>query len=81
MLFNIDVMHCLQLLSPDLSGNPQQRYWIGLLRSWGTLQWVSGYPAVPNVYWKTGAEESDGNCVYLDVGKQSNLWPLHFCEN
>ncbi|KAM7539294.1 hypothetical protein Aperf_G00000053818 [Anoplocephala perfoliata] len=64
-----------------LGKNPSQRYWIGLYRSQGTLQWVSGYPAVPNVYWKTGALELDGLCVYLDVGLDSRQnWGVANCE-
>ncbi|KAM7538695.1 hypothetical protein Aperf_G00000053844 [Anoplocephala perfoliata] len=69
------------MFSMYLGRNPPQRYWIGLYRSQGTLQWVSGYPAVPNVYWKTGAMETDGLCVYLDIGLESMLnWGLANCE-
>ncbi|KAL5968384.1 C-type mannose receptor 2 [Taenia solium] len=70
-----------QLSPPDLERDTLQRYWIGLLRSRGTLHWVSGYPAVPNVYWKTGFEDSNGVCVYMDVGSGSMLsWGTASCE-
>ncbi|VDN97009.1 unnamed protein product [Rodentolepis nana] len=69
------------LLAPDLAKNIPTRYWIGLVRSSESLRWVSGYPAVPNVYWKTGVEKSTGTCAYLDVGINSMLnWGLGTCN-
>ncbi|VDL62087.1 unnamed protein product [Hymenolepis diminuta] len=65
--------------TPDLSGSTPTRYWIGLLRTPESLRWVSGYPAVPKVYWTTGAEKS-GVCAYLDIGIDSMLnWGLGAC--
>ncbi|KAH9281711.1 Secretory phospholipase A2 receptor [Echinococcus granulosus] len=70
-----------QLASLELGRNTIQRYWIGLLRSRGTLHWVSGYPAVPNVYWKRGAEDSKEICVYVDVDLGNMLsWGTANCE-
>nr|CDS32167.1 excretory/secretory C-type lectin TES-32 [Hymenolepis microstoma] len=69
------------LLAPDLVKNIPTRYWIGLVRTSESLDWVSGYPAVPNAYWKTGAEESTGTCAYLDIGIDSMLnWGLGTCD-
>uniref|UniRef100_A0A5K3FAA0 C-type lectin domain-containing protein n=2 Tax=Mesocestoides corti TaxID=53468 RepID=A0A5K3FAA0_MESCO len=57
------------------------RYWIGLHGLHGVPQWMSGFPAVPNVYWKTGVESSVKTCIYVDSSINSLLsWGTESCS-
>ncbi len=49
------------------------RYWIGLYGHHGALSWMSGYPAVPNVYWSTAAEAALKMCTYVDTSELKKL--------
>ncbi|KAL7058283.1 hypothetical protein AAHC03_017111 [Spirometra sp. Aus1] len=57
------------------------RFWIGLYSSFGSLHWISGYPAVPVAFWQTGSEGQVKSCIYISQGDNYLNWGTAPCSD
>ncbi|VDL90642.1 unnamed protein product [Schistocephalus solidus] len=57
------------------------RFWIGLYSSFGSLHWISGYPAVPVAFWQTGSEGQVKSCIYISQGENYLNWGTAPCSD